>query len=255
MTEDKRENRAAERKTLPPKFSPSMMCAGITHLSEVLSVFADCGIHSLHIDVMDGSFVPNFTLGTDYCRRLRALTNIPLDLHLMITKPEDKLDWFDIQPGEYVSVHAESTVHLHRALCRIRDHGAHPIAALNPATPLSTLDYILDEADGVLLMTVNPGFAGQPLVPGMVRKIADCRAYLDSRGYPNHLLQVDGCVSFAHIAELCAAGADYFVTGSSSVFHDSDSGENAERIRENCRRLTEILEEQAILHENPLKDV
>lgn len=133
-----------------------MMCAGIAHLSEVLAVFADCGIHSLHIDVMDGCFVPNFTLGTDFCRRLRTLTAIPLDLHLMITDPEDKLDWFDIQPGEYVSVHAESTVHLHRALCRIRDRGAHPIAALNPATPLSALDYILDEADGVLIMAVNP---------------------------------------------------------------------------------------------------
>ena len=210
MTAGKRENRAVENPPLPPRLSPSMMCAGIAHLSEVLAVFADCGIHSLH-------------------------------LHLMITDPEDKLDWFDIQPGEYVSVHAESTVHLHRALCRIRDRGAHPIAALNPATPLSALDYILDEADGVLIMAVNPGFAGQPLVPAMVRKIADCRAYLDDRGYREHLLQVDGCVSFAHAPELREAGADYFVTGSSSVFHDSDSGENAERIRENCRTLTEIL--------------
>ena len=241
MTAGKRENRAVENPPLPPRLSPSMMCAGIAHLSEVLAVFADCGIHSLHIDVMDGCFVPNFTLGTDYCRRLRTLTAIPLDLHLMITDPEDKLDWFDIQPGEYVSVHAESTVHLHRALCRIRDRGAHPIAALNPATPLSALDYILDEADGVLILAVNPGFAGQPLVPAMVRKIADCRAYLDDRGYREHLLQVDGCVSFAHAPELREAGADYFVTGSSSVFHDSDSGENAERIRENCRTLTEIL--------------
>lgn len=241
MTLGKSENRTVETAALPSKLSPSMMCAGIAHLSEVLAVFADCGIHSLHIDVMDGSFVPNFTLGTDYCRRLRALTAIPLDIHLMITEPERKLDWFDIQPGEYVSVHAESTVHLHRALCRIRDRGAHPLAALNPATPLSALDYILDEVDGVLIMTVNPGFAGQPLVPGMVRKIADCRAYLDARGYTNHLLQVDGCVSFAHAPTLRAAGADYFVTGSSSVFHDSDSGENAEKIRENCRRLAEIL--------------
>ena len=241
MTSGKSENRTAETASLPSKLSPSMMWAGIAHLSEVLAVFADCGIHSLHIDVMDGSFVPNFTLGTDYCRRLRAHTAIPLDLHLMITEPERKLDWFDIQPGEYVSVHAESTAHLHRTLCRIRDRGAHPIAALNPATPLSALDYILDETDGVLLMTVNPGFAGQPLVPGMVRKIADCRAYLDDRGYTDHLLQVDGCVSFAHAKTMRDAGADFFVTGSSSVFHDSDSGENAEKIRENCRRLAEIL--------------
>lgn len=235
------ENRAAEHRFLPPRLSPSMMCAGIAHLPAVLAVFADCGIHSLHIDVMDGCFVPNFTLGTDFCRRLRALTDIPLDIHLMITEPERKLDWFGIQPGEYVSVHAESTAHLHRALSRIRALGAHPIAALNPATPLSALDYILDETDGVLLMTVNPGFAGQPLVPGMLRKIADCRSYLDARGYWDHLLQVDGCVSFTHAKAMREAGADYFVTGSSSVFHDSDGGENAEKIAENCRRLREIL--------------
>lgn len=236
------ENRAVEQH-LPPKLSPSMMCAGIAQLPAVLAVFADCGIHSLHIDVMDGCFVPNFTLGTDFCRRLRALTAIPLDIHLMITEPERKLDWFDIQPGEYVSVHAESTAHLHRALSRIRALGAHPIAALNPATPLSALDCILDETDGVLLMTVNPGFAGQPLVPAMLRKLADCRSYLDARGYGDHLLQADGCVSFAHARAMREAGADYFVTGSSSVFHDSDDGENAEKIAQNCRRLREILDE------------
>lgn len=236
------ENRTVGRTLLPPRLSPSMMCAGIAHLPEVLSVFEAAGIHSLHIDVMDGSFVPNFTLGTDYCRRLRTLTNIPLDIHLMITEPERKLDWFDIQPGEYVSVHAEATAHLHRALCRIRDCGAHPLAALNPATPLSVLDYVLDAVDGVLLMTVNPGFAGQPLVAGMVQKITDCRRYLDERGYREHLLQIDGCVSFAHIKTLRDAGADYFVLGSSSIFRDSNSGEDAMKIASNCRDFSALLQ-------------
>lgn len=234
-------NTSVETNLLTPKISPSMMCAGIAHLPQILRVFADANIFSLHIDIMDGAFVPNFTLGTDYCRRLRKLTNIPLDIHLMITEPERKLEWFDVQSGEYVSVHVESTAHLHRALSRIRAYGAHPLAALNPATPLSALDYVLDEIDGVLLMTVNPGFAGQPLVEGMMRKIADCRAYLDSRGYSSHVIQVDGCVSFSHLPVLRQAGADYFVAGSSSVFHASDDGEYADAIAANCRRMQEIL--------------
>ena len=151
--------------------APSMMCVDFSEMTSVIEAFEKNGIGYLHIDIMDGEFVPNYTLGTDFCRRLRTMTRIPLDLHLMITRPDNKLDWFQIQPGEYVSVHWESTPHIPRVLARIRELGGKPMLALNPATPLSVLDYVLEDIDGVLLMTVNPGFAGQKLLPSMLEKI------------------------------------------------------------------------------------
>ncbi len=216
---------------LPSVLSPSMMCADHAVLPKTLQVFADTGIDLLHIDVMDGVFVSNFTLGTDYCRAMRRLSTIPLDLHLMITEPEKKLGWFDIQPGEWVSVHVESTSHLQKALSEIRARGAHPMAALNPATPLSVLDYIIDDIDGVLIMTVNPGFAGQKLIPSMLSKITDCRAYLDACGREDVRIEVDGNVSFENARKMRRAGADIFVGGSSSVFAAGDMAEHIRMLR------------------------
>ena len=209
-----------------------MMCADYRGFSELLKTFKDTGIEYLHIDVMDGVFVKNFTLGTDYCERLREMTDIPLDIHLMITEPEYKIDWFKPRAGEYVSVHAESTNHLQRALAAIRSCGAKPMVALNPATPLSTLDYVLDDIDAVLLMTVNPGFAGQKLIPQTLGKIADCRRYLDERGYGSVEIEVDGNVSFENAKKMHDAGANIFVAGTSSVFRSGESlSENIEKLR------------------------
>ena len=199
-----------------------MMCADYRGFSELLKTFKDTGIEYLHIDVMDGVFVKNFTLGTDYCERLRDMTDIPLDIHLMITEPEYKIDWFKPRAGEYVSVHAESTNHLQRALAAIRSYGAKPMVALNPATPLSILDYVLDDIDAVLLMTVNPGFAGQKLIPQTLGKIADCRRYLDERGYGSVEIEVDGNVSFENAKKMHDAGANIFVAGTSSVFRSGE---------------------------------
>ena len=220
---------------LPSRISPSMMCADFAGLPETLAALADTGTELLHIDVMDGVFVNNLCLGTDYCRRMRAMSDIPLDLHLMITEPEKKLGWFGIQPGDYVSVHVESTHHLQRALAEIRSCGAHPMAALNPATPLSVLDYVLDDIDGVLIMTVNPGFAGQKLIPQTLTKIADCRRYLDDRAFSHVELEVDGNVSFPNAEKMRAAGANIFVAGTSSVFCGTD-------LRENLRSFRQILQ-------------
>ncbi|MBQ8577110.1 MAG: ribulose-phosphate 3-epimerase [Clostridia bacterium] len=217
------------------EISPSMMCADEDGLSVLLDMFEENGIEHLHMDIMDGVFVNNFTLGTDDCRRMRRRTAIPLDLHLMITEPEKKLAWFDIQPGEMVSVHVEATCHLQKALAEIRARGAHPVAALNPATPLSVLDYVLDDLDGVLIMTVNPGFAGQKLIPATLGKIADCRRYLDDRGYGHVRIEVDGNVSIPNAEKMRAAGADIFVAGTSSIFCDGDMGENIGRFREAIR--------------------
>ena len=208
---------------IPSKITPSMMCADLAHLPETLSVFAEEGIEYLHIDVMDGHFVNNLCLGTDFCRQMRRMSEIPLDLHLMIEEPEKKLDWFDIQLGDIVAVHAESTHHLQRTLAMIREYRANAMAALCPATPLSVLDYVLDDLDGVLIMTVNPGFAGQKLIPAALDKIADCRRYLDERGYGHVTIEVDGNVSFENAKKMRAAGADLFVAGTSSVFAKNDT--------------------------------
>jgi ribulose-phosphate 3-epimerase len=200
------------------KLSPSMMCAGITELGKTLRIFEESGVEYLHIDVMDGSFVPNFMLGTDYVKQLRDLSRIPLDVHLMIERPEDKIDWFDFRPGECVSVHAESTRHLQRALQRIKDRGASARVALNPATPLSALDYVWDDIDGVLIMTVNPGYAGQKLVPQTLQKISDCKKMAAAAGRPDIEIEADGNVSLENAVKMARAGADIYVLGSSSLF-------------------------------------
>ena len=198
--------------------APSMMCVQFAQMTETLECFEHFGVEYLHIDIMDGEFVLNFALGTDFCSQMRKMTSIPLDIHLMITRPDLKLDYFNIQPGEYVSVHWESTPHIQRVLASIRAKGAKAMVALNPATPICVLEHILDSLDGVLLMTVNPGFAGQAMVPGALEKIRATREYLDAKGYSNIDIEVDGNVSFENAKKMRAAGANIFVGGSSSVF-------------------------------------
>lgn len=200
------------------KISPSMMVVDTLRAEQTLTVFQDWGIDLLHVDVMDGVFVPNIMLGTNYIRDLRNASTIPLDLHLMIDEPMDKLDWFDIQPGEWVSVHAEATRHLQRTLAAIRRLGGKARVALNPGTPLSALEWVLDDIDGVLLMTVNPGFAGQKLVPQTIRKIAQLRAFLEERDLGHLDIQVDGNVSIPNAVQMVQAGATNLVLGTSVLF-------------------------------------
>ena len=214
---------------LQSKLSPSMMCVDFANLLKTVKSFEEAGVEYLHVDIMDGELVPNFTLGVDFCRELRNMTTIPLDIHLMIEKPENKLAWFKPQPGEYISVHVESTAHLQRALTIIRSYGAKAMVAINPATSISSIEDILDDLDGVLVMTVNPGFAGQKLVPSMLNKIKRLRSFLDEHGYSNVEIEVDGNVSFENAIKMSRAGANIFVGGSSSVF----SAENT--LKENIR--------------------
>ena len=216
------------------QITPSMMCADICKLQEYLDVFKREKIEYLHIDVMDGDFVPNFQIGTDYIKQLRTKSDIPLDIHLMINEPQNKLDWFDIKPNEYVSIHFESTVHVQRVLQRIKDKGAKTMLALNPATTLCVLEDVIDDLDAVLIMTVNPGYAGQALIPQTLKKIERLKKWLTEIGKPGVKIEVDGNVSFENARKMRDAGADIFVAGSSSVFHKDYSLENAiKRLREN----------------------
>ncbi len=194
------------------------MCADISRLSETLAAFEKHGIEYLHIDIMDGHFVPNFTLGTDYCARLKKLTAIPLDIHLMIEKPEEKTEWFEFGENDIVSVHAESTENLPKALAGIKSRGARTFAALNPETELTALNGVIDTLDDILIMTVNPGHAGQKMIPSCIDKIKRLRSYLDENGFSDTEIEVDGNVSFENSVIMKKAGANIFVAGSSGVF-------------------------------------
>ena len=214
------------------QISPSMMCADALRLAETLSAFEKCKIEYLHVDIMDGDFVPNFTLGTDYCRMLKKNSAIPLDIHLMVRDPENKLAWFDFGEGDYVSVHVEATGNLTNALTAIKSRGARAMVAINPETPIDEIMGVLDLIDGVLVMTVNPGFAGQRMIPATLDKIRELRAYLDANGYSSIEIEVDGNVSFENAVLMREAGANIFVGGTSSDFcREGALEDNIERMR------------------------
>lgn len=217
-----------------PSISPSMMCADPMRLPAILADMERGGVEYLHIDIMDGSFVPNFTLGTDYCRMLKANTSIPLDLHLMVERPEEKLEWFPIGAGDMVSVHAESTPHICRALEKIREKGAHPFVAINPGTPASVCEPLWELVDGVLVMTVNPGFAGGKLVPSTLLKIRQVRELAAAVGKEQLAIEVDGNVSFENAVRMRGMGADIFVAGTSSVFQRDMTLEDALKRLRTC---------------------
>lgn len=172
----------------------------------------------MHIDVMDGEFVPNFGLGVDYIRGLRGLTNIPLDLHLMIKDPEYKLQWIGIAPTDIVSIHYESTYQVQRALDWLAPYKCKRFLAINPATPIYVLEEVLDYIDGINLLMVNPGFAGQKIVPSTLKKAARIQKFLKDRGREDIIIEVDGNISPENGNKLRKLGASIFVAGTSSIF-------------------------------------
>lgn len=208
------------------------MCVDFFELDKCIAEFEKNDIDLIHVDVMDGSFVPNFTLGTDFVKALKSRTSIPLDIHLMINNPENKLEWFEFGKGDYVAIHYESTPHLNKAVAAIKNKGAKAMVAINPGTPLCVLESILDDIDAVLVMTVNPGFAGQKLIRSTLKKIATLREYLDKNGYEHIEIEVDGNVSFENAKLMNLAGANIFVAGTSSIFSkDGDLSENTKKLR------------------------
>lgn len=213
--------------------SPSLMCADFLNLGRELKALEEQGIEYLHIDIMDGVFVPNYTLGTDFIKKLHRATNIPLDIHLMIDRPDCKMDRFELREGDYVSIHYESTPHIQRTLSYIRQAGARPMLALNPGTPLSVVEELLPDIDAVLIMTVNPGYSGQKLIPQTIDKIARLRRMLDEAGYPEIEIECDGNVSFENATKMSRAGANIFVAGTSSLYAPgADLEENVIKFRQ-----------------------
>ena len=193
--------------------APSVLSADFTRLAEEIDAVERAGADMIHLDIMDGHFVPNITFGPFIVSQIRKVTSLPLDVHLMISRPEDYVDAFIDAGADILTVHAESSVHLHRLLSRIREKGVKAGISLNPATSVYALEEILSLLDLVLVMTVNPGFGGQSFIPECVQKVARVREMLDSEGV-TAMLEVDGGVNKETAPLLWKAGADVLVAGS-----------------------------------------
>jgi len=202
------------------KIAPSILSADFSRLGEEIKAIEAAGADYVHIDVMDGQFVPNITIGPLIVEAARRVTTLPLDVHLMIADPDRYIQSFAEAGADIIVVHAEATNHLHRTVQLIRSLGKRAGVSLNPATPLSQLDYVLEDLDLVLLMTVNPGFGGQSFIESCIPKIQTLRATMDRRGIEAEL-EVDGGVKIDNIARIAHAGADVFVAGS-AVFNSPD---------------------------------
>jgi len=202
------------------KIAPSILSADFCRLGEEIKAVEAAGADYIHIDVMDGHFVPNITIGPLVVEAVRKITSLPLDVHLMIENPDRYIPDFAAAGADIIVVHAEASIHLHRSIQLIKSLGKRAGVSLNPATPLNYLEYVLADLDLVLLMTVNPGFGGQSFIEESIPKIRALRAMLDKRGLEAEL-EVDGGVKVDNIARIAHAGADVFVAGS-AVFGSSD---------------------------------
>jgi ribulose-phosphate 3-epimerase len=218
------------------KIAPSILSADFARLGDEVRAVAAAGADYIHVDVMDGHFVPNITIGPLVVEAVRKVTDLPLDVHLMIADPDKYVPDFAAAGADIIVVHAEAVNHLHRTVQLIRSFGKKAGVSLNPATPLNCLEYVLDDLDLVLLMTVNPGFGGQGFIEACLPKIHALRAMLDRRGSEAEL-EVDGGVKPSNIAAISHAGADVFVAGS-AVF---GSGDYARTIAEMKRLAQEPL--------------
>jgi ribulose-phosphate 3-epimerase len=203
----------------PIKLEASVACANRMNLQEDLRHLREAGIDILHIDIMDGRFVGNFCLDFSTMEAIRKISDIPMDCHLMVEKPERYVRRAIEAGASYVSIHVEAARHVQQTLQEIRDAGAKAGIALNPGTAIQALEYLLDTVDVVTVMTVNPGFVGQKLVSATLKKVSDVRQILDQSSHADVDVQVDGNVSFENIPQMVAAGATMLVGGTSSIFH------------------------------------
>jgi ribulose-phosphate 3-epimerase len=211
------------------EIAPSILASNFAKLGDEIRSVEDGGAEVIHVDVMDGHFVPNISIGIPVVASLRKATRLPLDVHLMIDQPEKYIEGFVRAGASRLLVHQESTVHLDRALSMIRELGAEAGAAINPATPVAMLADVLNKVDSVLVMSVNPGFGGQKFIPGAVEKIRQLNEWR-TRYNGGFRIEVDGGVDSGNVAALAQAGANTFVAGT-SIFHTPDPAEAVRQIR------------------------
>ncbi len=211
------------------RIAPSILAADFRKLGEELSSIEEGGADWVHVDVMDGRFVPNITIGPFIAEAVRDATSLPLDVHLMIVEPERYVDDFVRAGAHTVGIHVETCPHLHRSVAQIREAGARACVVLNPSTPASSVEHVLDDVDQVLVMTVNPGFGGQKFIEGMLPKIETLRRWIDERDL-DVALEVDGGIGPETIGRAAAAGADVFVAGT-AIFGAPDRKEAISALR------------------------
>lgn len=211
------------------KIAPSILSADFARLGEELKKVEDAGADWIHIDVMDGHFVPNITIGPFIVEAVKKATSLPLDVHLMIERPEDYISAFADAGADIITVHVETCNHLHRTIQQIKEAGKKAGVSLNPSTPLVMAECILEDIDLLLIMSVNPGFGGQKFIPSAMEKIREARRMLDKVG-SNAYLEVDGGIKLDNIAEAASAGADMFVSGS-GIFGTQDYKKTIEEMK------------------------
>lgn len=219
------------------ELAPSILSADFAHLADSVQAVAEGGATVIHVDVMDGHFVPNITIGPPVVASLRKFTRLPLDVHLMIENPDEFIPAFVDAGADWISVHQEACVHLNRTLELIHSHGANPGVVINPATPVQTLGEVLDMVDHVLVMSVNPGFGGQKFIPSSLDKVRKLATMRTARNV-NFRIEIDGGIAEDTIADAVRAGVEILVAGNAVFGHGNP--------RENTQRLLKLASEAAL---------
>jgi len=212
------------------KIAPSILSADFAHLADEIKAVEEAGADIIHIDVMDGHFVPNFTIGPPIVAAIKKVARRPLDVHLMMTNPDDFIPEFVEAGSDYLTVHVETCPHLHRTIQSIKERGIKAGVTLNPATPISSVEPILSEVDLLLIMSVNPGFGGQKFIPSVMDKIKAARKMIDAQGLKVEL-EVDGGLKVDNVGAISSAGADIFVAGS-AIFGSKDYKQTITKMRQ-----------------------